>query len=74
VAQRLFAVQFAQGMGAGGRNSLNSVIKGNITVKGRPAAARISACNCIRSTPGLSSPTRIARQPIAGFGSSGGFM
>ena len=43
-------------------------------IKGRPFAARISACNCIRMTPGLSSPTRTARQPIAGFGSSGGFM
>ena len=37
-------------------------------------AALISACNCIRITPGLSSPTRIARQPSAGFGSSVGFM
>jgi hypothetical protein len=49
-------------------------MKGNITASGRPAAARISACNCIRITPGLSSPTRIARQPSAGFGSSCGFM
>ena len=38
------------------------------------AVARISACNCIRSTPRLSSPTRIARQPMAGLGSSCGFM
>ncbi len=54
-------------------NSLSSVISGNITVRGRPFAARIRACSCIRSTPGLSRPTRTARQPIAGLGSSGAF-
>ena len=56
------------------RNSSYSAMKGNITVSGRPFAARNSACNCILRTPGFSSPTRIARQPIAGFGSSTRFM
>jgi hypothetical protein len=56
------------------RNSLALAMKGNITVSGPPAAARIRAWTCIRRTPGLSSPTRIARQPMAGLGSSWGFM
>ena len=56
------------------RYSSACATKGNMIVNGRPAAARIRACSCIRMMPGLSSPTRIARQPSAGFGSSLGFM
>ena len=55
-------------------NSRHSVTKGNMIVSGRPFAARISACTCIRIIPGRSSPTRMARQPSAGFGSSARFM
>ena len=55
-------------------NSSYWATKGNITVSARPFAARKSACNCILKTPGLSRPTRIARQPNAGFGSSCGFI
>ena len=37
---------------------------------GRPPAARKSARTWLRSRPGRSSPSRIARQPSAGFSSS----
>ena len=43
-------------------------------VSGRPFAARMSACNCMRKTPGFSNPTRMARHPMAGLGSSLGFI
>ena len=33
-----------------------------------------NACICMRITPGRSSPSRIARQPRAGFGSSSRFI
>ena len=45
-------------------------MNGNMIDTGRPLAARNIACNCMRNTPGLSNPTRMARHPSAGLGSS----
>ena len=49
--------------------SPSSVTIGSITRSSRPPAAFNSARICVRSRPGRSSVSRMARQPSAGFSS-----
>ncbi|MCY1303213.1 hypothetical protein D9M70_529090 [compost metagenome] len=51
-------------------SSETSVTIGSISLSSAPAAARSIARSWVRSRPGRSSESRIARQPSAGFSSS----